>query len=218
MNEEGFEQSDLVMRIATQVICHTLVNCQDLFLQERFAVAHAILQRVMTTHLCNHKLTKEGLVYEYKGQPFELHEEYKTMTLTRTVYEHLAMFYFLFEHPKTDEERDTVWKNWQSDNWREMISFSQAWRYLFKNKEMASFYRQLSMHCHPIYQGLVQYQNQDVADEGNAAVPLFFSSCFLAQLTRLFLKQVPDGWDMLRKEFTERELSTFKGLSQMCKS
>ena len=111
-----------------------------------------------------------------------------------------------------------VWKNWQSDNWREMISFSQAWRYLFKNKEMASFYRQLSMHCHPIYQGLVQYQNQDVADEGNAAVPLFFSSCFLAQLTRLFLKQVPDGWDMLRKEFTERELSTFKGLSQMCKS
>ena len=74
------------------------------------------------------------------------------------------------------------------------------------------------MHCHPMYQGLVQYQNQDVADEGNAAVPLFFSSCFLAQLTRLFLKQVPDGWDMLRKEFTERELSTFKGLSQMCKS
>ena len=57
MNEEGFEQSDLVMRVATQVICHTLVNCQDLFLQERFAVAHAILQRVMTTHLCNHKLT-----------------------------------------------------------------------------------------------------------------------------------------------------------------
>ena len=218
MNEEGFEPPDLVMRAATQVICHTLVNCQDLFLQERFAVAHAILQRVMTTHLCNHKLTKEGLVYEYKGQPFELHEEYKTMTLTRTVYEHLAMFYFLFEHPKTDEERETVWKNWQSDNWREMISFSQAWRYLFKNKEMASFYRQLSMHCHPMYQGLVQYQNQDVADEGNAAVPLFFSSCFLAQLTRLFLKQVPDGWDMLRKEFTERELSTFKGLSQMCKS
>ena len=209
------ELSELVMRIATQVICHTLVNCQKLLEQERFSVAHAILQRVMTTHLCNHKLTKEGLVYEYKGEPFELHEEYKTMTLTRTVYEHLAMFYFLFEHPKTDEERETVWKNWQSDNWREMISFSQAWRYLFKNKEMASFYRQLSMHCHPIYQGLVQYQTQDADDEGHDFIPLYFSCQFLAHLTRLFLKQVPDGWDMLHQEFSARELSTFKSLSMM---
>ncbi len=212
------ELSELMLRMATHIVCHTLVDYQELLADERLSVAHAFLQRVTSTHLCNHKLTIEGISYEYNGQSFELTEEYKTMTLTRTAYEHLAMFYFLFEHPKTDEERETVWKNWQSDNWREMISFSQAWRYLFKNKEMASFYRQLSMHCHPMYQGLVQYQNQDVADEGNAAVPLFFSSCFLAQLTRLFLKQVPDGWDMLRKEFTERELSTFKGLSQMCKS
>ena len=209
------EQSELVMRVATQVICYTLVNCQELLKEERMSVAHAILQRVMTTHLCNHQLTKEGLVYEYKGQAFELHEEYKTMTLTRTVYEHLSMFYFLFEHPKTDEERDEVWRNWQSDNWREMVSFSQAWRYLFKDKEMASFYRQLSMHCHPVYEGLLQYQSQDVADEASDSIPLYFSCRFLAHLTRLFLKLVPRGWDMLREEFTPRELSAFKGLSQL---
>lgn len=209
------EQSELVMRVATQVICHVLVNCQELLKEERMSVAHAILQRVMTTHLCNHKLTKEGLVYEYKGQSFELHEEYKTMTLTRTVYEHLAMFYFLFEHPKTDEEREAVWKNWQRDNWRDMVSFSQAWRYLFKDKEMASFYRQLSKHCHPAYEGLMQYQSQDVADEVNDSIPLYFSCRFLAHLTRLFLKQVPDGWDMLRQEFSPREVSAFKGLSQL---
>lgn len=212
---QTLETSELVMRIATQVICHTLVNCQDLLKQERVSVAHAFLQRVMTTHLCNHNLTKEGLVYEYKGQPFELHEEYKTMTLTRTVYEHLAMFYFLFEHPKTDEECEAVWKNWQTDNWREMISFSQAWRYLFRDREMASFYRQLSMHCHPVYEGLVQYQTQDEDDDDHDCIPLYFSCRFLAHLTRLFLKQVPDGWDMLRLEITERELSVFKGLSSL---
>ena len=207
------ELSELVMRISTQVICHTIVNCQDLLREERTSVAHAFLQRVMTTHLCNHKLTKEGLVYEYKGQPFELHEEYKTMTLTRTVYEHLAMFYFLFEHPKTDEEREAVWQNWQSDNWREITSFNQAWRYLFKDKEMATFYRQLSMHCHPVHQGLVQYQSQDETDGDNDCIPLYFSCRFLAHLTRLFLKQVPGGSEMLREEFTEKELSTFKGLT-----
>ena len=208
------ELSELVMRIATQVICYTIVNSQDLLREERVSVAHALLQRVMTTHLCNHKLTKEGLVYEYKGERFELYEEYKTMALTRTVYEHLVMFYFLFEHPKTDEEREAVWQNWQSDNWRELIPFSQAWRYLFKDREMASFYRQLSMHCHPVYQGLVQYQAQADTDGDNDSMPLYFSSRFLAHLTRLFLKQVPGGWDMLRGEFTERELSTFKGLSK----
>lgn len=215
--EAAIGLSELIMRIATQVICHTLVNHQELLKEERLSVAHAFLQRVMTTHLCNHKLTKEGLVYEYKGQPFVLHEEYKTMTLTRSVYEHLAMFYFLFEHPKTDEEREAAWKNWQQENRKELVSYSQAWRYLFNNKEMATFYRHLSMHCHPVYQGLRQYQDQDGADEGNDSVPLYFSCRFLAHLTRLFLKLIPDGWEMLRGEFSEQELVLFRALSQMPK-
>jgi len=215
--EASIALSELVMGIATHVICYTLVYHQEQLKEERMSVAHAFLQRVMTTHLCNHKLTKEGLVYEYKGEPFVLHEAYKTMTLTRTVYEHLAMFYFLFEHPKTDEERETVWKNWQTDNWRDLIPFNQAWKYLFNNKEMASFYRHLSMHCHPVYDGLRQFQNQDVTDEGRDTIPLYFSSRFMAHLTRLFLKQIPNGWDTLREEFNEQDLALFRALSQMPK-
>jgi len=266
--EACIELSELMMRIATHVICHTLVDYQEQLGEERLSIAHAMLQRVMTTHLCNHRLTADGLVYEYKGQPFELHEEYKTMTLTRSVYEHLAMFYFLFEHPKTDDERDIVWKYWQIgscmslqdsqgvedlrrdiqstmigmqcwqklDEWTRVgatpangsiefvvrngkydvrrVPFGQAWKYLFADEGMALFYRHLSMHCHPVYQGLVQYQGQGTADQGHDGIPLYFSCRFLAQLCRLFLKQIPDGQDILRREFSERDLSLFHDLSR----
>ena len=100
--------SELMLNIATHVICHTLVDHQDLLSDERLSVAHAFLQRATSTHLCNHKLTTEGLVYEYKGVPFELHEEFRTMTLTRSVYEFLVMFCFIFDQPRTEEQRDIV--------------------------------------------------------------------------------------------------------------
>ena len=219
--------SELMMRIATYVICYALVECQELLKEERLSIAHALMQRVMTTHLCNHKLTKEGLVYEYKGEPFELHEEYKTMTLTRSVYEHLVMYYFLFEHPKNGEECHLVWKYWQStgksgevveeDGKREVrrVAYSQAWRYLFDNDEMASFYRNLSMHCHPVYQGLMQYQEQGQSDEGNDGLPLYFSCRFLARLCWLFLRQIPNGRNIIRKEFSQREQTLFYELFRL---
>ena len=228
--EHVIELSELVMRIAMHVICYTLVNCQDKLKEERTSIAHAFLQRVTTTHLGNHKLTAEGLVVEYKGQPFELHEEYKTMMLTRSVYEHLVMFFFLFEHPKSDEERDLVWKFWKTngktgilseeDGEREVkpVSYSQAWKYLFHNNEMAQFYRNLSMHCHPVFQGLLQYQDQAVSDQGRDGIPLYFSSCFLAYLCKLFLKQISDSQDILQGEFTKQELSVFYALSRLLKS
>jgi hypothetical protein len=228
--ETVIELSDLVMRIATHVICHTLVDYQEQLKEERLSIAHAFLQRVTTTHLCNHKLTAEGLVFEYKGQPFELHEEYKTMMLTRSVYEHLVMFYFLFEHPKNDEERHLVWKYWQINGKSveafkdedgkysvRTLSYSQAWKYLFSNGEMASFYRHLSMHCHPVYQGLMQYQDQALSDQGNDGIPLYFSCRFLACLCSMFLKQIPDGNDIIRKEFSEQEQSVFSALLQLPK-
>ncbi len=215
--EITLELSELMMRIITYVICYTLVNHQDLLKKERMSIAHAFLQRVMTMHLCNHKLTKEGLVYEYKGEPFVLQEGYRTMTLTRSVYEHLAMYYFVFEHPKTEEESNQVWENWKKDNWRDLIPFNQAWKYLFNNSEMASFYRNLSMHCHPAYKGLVQYQHQGASAGGYDGIALYFSSRFLAHLCRMFLKQIPDGWEVLRQEFSEEDLYLFKALSQMPK-
>jgi len=279
------ELSELMMRIATHVICHTLVDFQELLRQERMSIAHAMLQRVMTTHLCNHKLTAEGLVYEYKGQPFLLHEVYKTMTLTRSVYEHLAMFYFVYEHPRTDVERDVVWKYWQLNSKKNLlddvesgntltpeelqqaqqeqdwlreeirsaplsdvcrrklnewtspesrpsigsiefftkggtqdvrrVTYSQAWKYLFNNREMASFYRHLSMHCHPVCQGLELYQEQDVADQGYEGIPLYFSCRFLAHLCRLFLKQIPGGDAIICGEFSKREQEVYQALSRL---
>ncbi len=213
--EATMELSELVMRMATYLICYTLVYNQEQLKEERKSIAHAFLQRVMTMHLANHKMTKEGLVYEYKGEPFVLHEQYKTLTLTRSVYEHLAMFYFLFEHPQTDEERNTLWRNWKSGRKAGIIPYNQAWKYLFNNEEMASFYRNLSIHCHPAYKGLLQYQYQGTSDQGNDSLPLYFSCRFLAHLCRLFTKQIPDGLAILRDEFTAHEMALFRSLSQM---
>ena len=281
--QTAIDRSALSLKIATYVICHTLVECQELLAaDERLSTAHAFLQRATSTHLCNHKLTTEGLVYEFRGQPFELHEEFKTMTLTRSVYEHLAMFFFLFEHPHNDEEREIVWKYWQLnskksqldfspagdaeerkgeieemralrkailqsrigrecaqklDEWTAIetpastgalecfrrggrydvlrVSYSLAWRYLFHNDEMALLYSHLSMHCHPVFSGLVQYQNQATADEGDDAIPLYFSACFLAYLCRLFLRLVPGGDAIVSNEFSADDLRLFAALSHI---
>jgi hypothetical protein len=286
--------SELITRIATHIICYTLVDYQELLKDERLSIAHALLQRVTTTHLCNHKLTAEGLVLEYKGQSFQLHEEYKTMTLTRAVYEHLAMFYFLFEHPKTDEERTIVWKFWQInsmknlldssadddtsvdsddgddddgpspqekietlrseilsmplgqqcrhklDEWTRVdsrptngsiefimndgkydvrrVTYSQAWKFLFaSNDDMTLLYRHLSMHSHPVYTGLLQYQSQSGSDQGNDGIPLHISSSFLAYLCRLFLKLIPDGADIVSREFGDHDRRLFRVLAQLPK-
>ena len=281
--------SELIMKIATHVICYTLVDFAELLQSdERISIAHAFLQRAVSTHLCNHKLTQEGIVYEYEGQHFLLHEEYKTMTLTRTVYEHLAMFYFLFEHPRNAEERDIVWKYWlinskknklgihasEDEQVREeeetarreirqlkqemlnsrlgqfcaddltkltnskhaqtgsieivnregqysvnRLTFAQAWKYLYKDQregEMMDLqYRYLSIHCHPVYDGLKQYQEQGTTNQGEDGIPLYFSCSFLAHLCRLFLRQIPHGRDIIRRDFNEQEQSVFYTLSQL---
>lgn len=211
--EVALQLSDLATRIATYIICHVIVNEPELLHNERLSTAHAILQRVTTTHMCNHKLTAEGLVYEVGEEQFQLYEEYKTMALTRTVYEHLAMFYFLFEHPKTDNERQKVWDDWQHDV--QQIPYSQAWRYLFRNRDMARMYHHLSVHCHPVCEGLVQYQSQSDADQGGDSIPLHLSSCFLSSLCCLFLHLLPQGDEPLRQHFTPQEQALFFALARL---
>ena len=275
------ELSELMLRMATHIVCHTLVDYQELLADERLSVAHAFLQRVTSTHLCNHKLTIEGISYEYNGQSFELTEEYKTMTLTRTAYEHLAMFYFLFERPKTDAERDAVWKYWQIsskknlldgiddeeqvdeeqvavieeieqmrqeilaspvatgcrqklDEWTRIgntagngcimftkkrdhydvrrISYSQACRFLFHSEVMLQLYRYLSMHCHPVYDGLRQYQEQPATTQDGDNLSLYFSCIIVARLCRLFLNLLPDGTAIFGNEFSKQERSLFNSL------
>lgn len=281
--ELALELSELVTRIVTHVICHIIVDYDELLSDERMSIAHAFLQRVTSTHMCNHKLTAEGLVYQYNGQAFQLQEEYKTTTLTRSVYEHLAMFYFLYEHPKNAEERDIVWKYWQMTSWKNKldnsataeaglveeqrqamweterlrkeilatptgskcrskldaltkadaqpgngciefflhggkqdvrrVSYSQAWKYLFHNKSLTLLYRYLSMHCHPVYEGLLQYQSQ--SEQGEDATPLHLSSCFLACMCRLFLKQVQGGDAIVKTAFSEHEQQVFMAMARL---
>ena len=75
-------------------------------------------------------------------------------------------------------------------------------------------YRHLSMHCHPVYSGLVQYQNQTLEDQGEDAIPLHLSSSFLAYMCKMFLKLIPQGEEILKHDFTPRELFIFRALSQ----
>ena len=283
--DAAIQLSELVMQIVTHVICHVIVDYQEQLKDERLSVAHAFLQRATSTHLCNHKLTAEGIVMEYQGQSFALHEEYKTMTLTRSVYEHLAMFYYLYEQPRNADERDIIWKYWQInskknlldyaadgngtatdeqrqaemeiealrqeifatetgrickrrlDEWTRIdkptqngciefyrengklevrrVSYNQAWKYLFDKEGMTLLYRHLSMHCHPIYNGLLQYQTQAESDEGYDGMPLYLSCCFLTHLCKLFLRLIPGGNKMLRQAFSEQERYVFNTLSQL---
>ena len=281
--EVAIALSELTLKIATHIICHTIVEREELFKEERTAIAHAFLQRETSTHLCNHKLTTGGLVYHYNEQEFQLHEAFKTMTLTRSAYEHLAMFYFLFKHPKAEEERNVVWKYWQInskknllddradeeaaitaeqkqaqkeiqqlrleilgahlntnclkklDEWTKpesrpvngcieffsnhgtldvrRVTFSQAWKFLYNSEDMNLLYRHLSMHCHPVYNGLVQYQSQTLEDQGEDAIPLHLSSSFLAYMCKLFLQLIPQGGEMIEGAFSKEELSIFRALS-----
>lgn len=283
--ESCIGMSDLVAKMVTFVICHVIVDYAEQLKDERLSVANAFLQRVTSTHLCNLKLTQEGIVYRFRGQAFDLHEEFKTMTLTRSAYEHLVMFYFLYVHPKSQEERSVTWNYWKInskknlldyspegsnlmkeeqeeaqreievlrseifstqlgmlcrkklDEWTAIgkptqngcieffrnqermdvrrVSYSQAWKYLFDKEEMTLLYRHLSIHCHPVYNGLLQYQSQGLDDEGYDGLPLYLSSCFLSCLCRLFLRLIPNGNKLLRKEFSKQELYVFNALSQL---
>lgn len=279
--ESCLQLSELTTKMATHVICHVIVDHEDMLRQERFSVASAFLQRVTSTHLCNHKLTEEGIVLNVQGQAFQLHEEFKTMMLTRSAYEHLVMFYFLYIHPKSDEERSLVWHYWKingkkslmsqesraataadSDQtealrgqmrstrigmecWQKLgewtapdkpaqngciafscsrgrydvrrVSYSQAWRYLFgkSQEDMDQLYRLLSIHSHPAYEGLMQYQDQAQRDEGFDGVPLYLSCSFLAYLCRLFLRLLPEGERLLTNDFSDKEMQLFRALSRL---
>ena len=259
--------SDLVVRMVTHVICHVIVDYEEQLQAERLSVANAFLQRVTSTHLCNHKLTREGITFEYNGQAFDLHEEYKTMTLTRSVYEHLVWNYWKINSKKnlldyaaddngtaTDEQRQAETEiealreeifstetgrtcKRRLDEWTSIgkptqngciefyrkdgrlevrrVSYNQAWKYLFDKEGMALLYRHLSMHCHPIYNGLLQYQTQAESDEGYDGMPLYLSCCFLTHLCKLFLRLIPGGNKMLRQAFSEQERYVFNTLSQL---
>lgn len=107
-----FDLSNFVTRISNLIIYYTLDNLQESLRNEQNGVAFAFLQRASIFHICNHKLSIEGITTERRGKQCTLVDEYKTMPLTRSVYEHLAMFYYLFFYSDSQDQLDIIWKSW----------------------------------------------------------------------------------------------------------
>lgn len=107
-----FDLSSFVMKISNQIIYYTLDNLEKSLRIEQNGVAFAFLQRAAIFHICNHKLSKEGITIERHKKQCTLVDEYKTMPLTRSVYEHLAMFYYLFFYSESSNQLDIIWKSW----------------------------------------------------------------------------------------------------------
>lgn len=108
----AFELSGFVSSIASELICYISESPQYKELSEKENIAFAFLQRAAINHKCNHKLTREGICSERYGFQIPINDGYKTIPLTRSVYEHLAMFYYLFEYPESQEESKLIWNSW----------------------------------------------------------------------------------------------------------
>ena len=127
------ELSDFVTKVATTIIYYITDKYHNVNLSEKQCVANAFLQRATIYHKCNHKLTLEGIHSERDGYLLQLSDEYKTIPLTRSVYEHLAMFYYLFEFPK-GYEKDIIWNSWLISSKKILLKGPQQYK---KEKEKA---------------------------------------------------------------------------------
>lgn len=107
-----FDLSGIVTNIANQIIYYTLDHLSQSLQNEQNNVAYAFLQRATSFHISNHKLSLEGITTERHGKVCILEDEYKTMPLTRSVYEHLAMFYYLFNYTTDKNQREIIWNSW----------------------------------------------------------------------------------------------------------
>ena len=109
----AFELSDFVNDIASELIHYVFDLPQYKEMSEEEMLAFAFLRRATINHKCNDKLTREGICSEQDGLKFPINDVYKAIPLTRSVYEHLAMFYYLFEYPESQEERKLIWDSWR---------------------------------------------------------------------------------------------------------
>lgn len=104
--------SSLVLKISNRIIYYTLDHLQESLKSEKNNVAFAFIQRATIAHICNHKLSSEGITTECHGKQCSVVDEYKTMPLTRSVYEHLAMFYYLFDFSDNSHQQEVIWNSW----------------------------------------------------------------------------------------------------------
>src|SRR5574344_583923 len=60
-NKLIFDLSSFVTKISNNIISYTLTHLKDSLSSEQNNVAFAMLQRATICHICNHKLSKEGI-------------------------------------------------------------------------------------------------------------------------------------------------------------
>ena len=106
------ELSLFTIRLSNTLIYYAISNLKEAFKLEENNVAFAILQRAAIYHISNHKLSTEGIWATYQECKMPIADEFKTMPLTRSVYEHLVMFYYLFNYTDDANQREIIWKSW----------------------------------------------------------------------------------------------------------
>ena len=112
-NKIIFDLSSFVTKISNNIISYTLTYLKDSLSSEQNNVAFAMLQRATISHICNHKLSKEGISIRKGDKISTITDEYKTMPLSRSVYEYLVMFYYLFQYADNQDQREFLWNSWR---------------------------------------------------------------------------------------------------------
>ena len=112
-NKIIFDLSSFVTKISNNIISYTLTYLKDSLSSEQNNVAFAMLQRATISHICNHKLSKEGISIRKGDKVYTITDEYKTMPLSRSVYEYLVMFYYLFQYADNQDQREFIWNSWR---------------------------------------------------------------------------------------------------------
>lgn len=112
-NKIIFDLSSFVTKISNNIISYTLTHLKDSLSSEQNNVAFAMFQRATISHICNHKLSKEGISIRKGDKVFTITDEYKTMPLSRSVYEYLVMFYYLFQYADNQDQREFIWNSWK---------------------------------------------------------------------------------------------------------
>lgn len=112
-NKIIFDLSSFVTKISNNIISYTLTHLKDSLSSEQNNVAFAMFQRATISHICNHKLSKEGISIRNGDKVYTITDEYKTMPLSRSVYEYLVIFYYLFQYADNQDQREFIWNSWR---------------------------------------------------------------------------------------------------------
>lgn len=103
--------ADQILNIA--LILQRITEEKYTKMEEQDQVANAILQRALSFHISNIKLTLEGICLKSNSKFQIINDNYKAIPLTRSVYELLVTFFGLFIQNKTEEAKKVAFNCWK---------------------------------------------------------------------------------------------------------